>query len=143
MDTDDFVTEDRNLWIVLCAPQGNSNLRGVAVLLSADLHVTILNEDVVGIEGPVMIGVALMRREDQRALDVDERELVTLVDIKEQVLALGDLHSFSFLRWEIIAPSLRITPLAHVEDCLAHCGDITQSGDVDDKSGCVRLVGLV
>mmetsp|Transcript_468 Transcript_468/g.710 ORF Transcript_468/g.710 Transcript_468/m.710 type:complete len:709 (+) Transcript_468:3585-5711(+) len=97
VDTDDLVAEDGDLRVVLRGPKSNDHFRCVAVLLSADLHTAVLDEDVVRIEFPHVSGVGV-RREDQGALNIQEAELGARGDIEEQVHALGHLNSFTRLR---------------------------------------------
>jgi len=71
IDSDNLVSEDGKVGVVLGAPHGDGDLGCVAVLFSSDFHVATLNEDVVGVEGSVVGGV-IVRWEQKRSLNVDE-----------------------------------------------------------------------
>ena len=97
VDTDHLVAEDGQIWIVLRAVHRDGELRSVAMLLRADLHVASLDENIVAVERSLVLWVGLWGK-DQAALDIDERELGRAVDIDEKVEALGDVDGLTLLR---------------------------------------------
>jgi len=107
VDADDLVSEDRHIGVILGAPHSDGKLRGVAILFSTGLHVATLHEDVVSVEGSVMVGISV-RREDQRTFNSYKGEFGTDINIEEKMLSLGDADSFTVTRCEVTAPSLRV-----------------------------------
>jgi hypothetical protein len=89
VDSDDLVAEDGDVRVKLGTPQSDLHLGRVAVLGGSDLHSTAFDEDVVSIKSTLVAGIRI-RREDKRALNIEEGELRTLFNIEEQVLALGN-----------------------------------------------------
>ena len=142
VDTDDLVSKDRQVWIILGAMHSDRQLRRVAILLSSYFHVATLDKDIVAIKRPLVIRVSV-RREDQTAFNVDEGKDWGAINVEEEVETLGDIDSFAFLRGKIVAPSLILRPQADVANNLVLGGDKSKAINVNLKPGFVRSVRLV
>ena len=142
MNSDNLVAEDGQVRVELGAVHGDGKLGSVAVFFSSDLHVSSFDENVVGVEISVMVGV-IVRREDQGSFHIDEGKFRTDIDVEEQVKSLGNVDSLAILWRKVIAPSLILGPSADVADNLTLGSNKTKAFDVNIKSGLIRSVRLV
>jgi len=62
-NTQDLVTVNRQIRAADISMHCESDLRGVRVLLSTDLHLSFVEEDVPGIEGSLVVAVCWMGSE--------------------------------------------------------------------------------
>ena len=141
VDTDDLVSEDRNIRVVLRTPHRDGHLGRVAVLGSTNFHVAF-DKDVMSVKGSLVVRVSA-RRENQGALDIEEGELGTGIDVEEQMLTLGNLNGLALLRRQVAAPGLGQAPLADIEETLSHVCDVSKAINIDDKHRSVRNIRLV
>jgi len=112
--TDALISEKWEIRIFKGAMHGNCKLRGIWVGLCSDLHSTIADQNVMGVEVSLMGSISIIWGNAKLTFNNKEIELWGSVNIHVKVKTSGNMNRFTFHGSKLASPSGVVRPVVDI-----------------------------
>ena len=131
-DANAFLAENRHRRVVLFTMHRDGQLVLVWVSFSANLHRSIIDHDVMGVESYLVVRVVIVGREDEgTTINHKKVDLRRIFDVNEEAEALGDCNTLAIDRGQKFSPCGFFRPQGAVAIIIALQGCISLTVDVE------------
>jgi len=112
--TDALISEKWEIRIFKGAMHGNCKLRGIWVGLCSDLHSTIADQNVMGVEVSLMGSISIIWGNDKLTFNNNQIHFWSLINIHVKVKTSWNMDRFAFHGCKLSTPSCIVRPIVDI-----------------------------